>query len=811
MGCVMACLTDVYPLTGLFRRKKMKAKEISSTIGATRKMAAFVMLVFVVAVLVCIPVDESDATASDLSDSLDTNQDEVVAEEDATIVAYIDETPYYSFESAVAAAIEGNVIRLVDDVTITSPVEIDVGIEMDLGNNTIIIDLEGDSKSGLTFKSGESKLRNGNVVDKSAIGGSYGYNAVTVWDSGSKLEVTDITISQYISSVNEYNYGIRSLSGAELVLGSNTVINELSEGSGNLGLNVGVALLGDGVSTTKLTIDGATINTSGFAIAGNGSSDGTEIRFLSGTATSTEAVAVYHPQEGDMVVEDGTITGLGGIQYSGAGSLTINGGTITGTFRASEFPEKPSDQNDGSADDGAAISLVSRGDGYQEANDTISLEINGGTLISQNNAVITSYRLDYVNGAWVTGDATQGVSSYIGDVSIQGGSFIANGEKDPIEFEDGDAKRYEVSGGEFNKQINTRLLADDYELVESGGTYLPSYTPDPSTGGEVPVTIITSDGVEIGKASLQEAILSLQDGQTLRLNSDVSSSDVMNVVVERVTINLNGKTLTFERMGSLYNYGSMTITNGSIVQSGGDGIVNAGSLELSGVNLSGKPLISAGDGISLPIDPDVRVTLEIRDCTISSIVTSVIATIVTSVIATDTDIVLSGSTITVSDDESISYGIIAMGDSTVRIESGSFSYADSLIPTDEFWDSMGSSGWFLPFSGSLVVVGGTFNGGEASALADEFDGLRIASQTDSAVTYVSTSYGYAVTIPAQATTPGGDVPFPPIDDDDDYVPIPPVIDNSGSDDDTTTIVACAAAAVVAALMAVFLIMEYRKR
>lgn len=56
-----------------------------------------------------------------------------------------------------------------------------------------------------------------------------------------------------------------------------------------------------------------------------------------------------------------------------------------------------------------------------------------------------------------------------------------------------------------------------------------------------------------------------------------------------------------------------------------------------------------------------------------------------------------------------------------------------------------------------------------------------------------------------------DVIIPPIDDDDDYVPIPPVIDNSGSDDDTTTIVACAAAAVVAALMAVFLIMEYRKR
>ena len=65
--------------------------------------------------------------------------------------------------------------------------------------------------------------------------------------------------------------------------------------------------------------------------------------------------------------------------------------------------------------------------------------------------------------------------------------------------------------------------------------------------------------------------------------------------------------------------------------------------------------------------------------------------------------------------------------------------------------------------------------------------------------------------PDEPTPDDPEIIIPPIDDDDDYVPIPPVIDNSGSDDDTTTIVACAAAAVVAALIAVFLIMEYRKR
>lgn len=55
--------------------------------------------------------------------------------------------------------------------------------------------------------------------------------------------------------------------------------------------------------------------------------------------------------------------------------------------------------------------------------------------------------------------------------------------------------------------------------------------------------------------------------------------------------------------------------------------------------------------------------------------------------------------------------------------------------------------------------------------------------------------------------------LPPIiwDDDDEYIPpVVPVQPGDSGDDDTTTIVACAAAAVVAALMAVFLIMEYRK-
>lgn len=57
--------------------------------------------------------------------------------------------------------------------------------------------------------------------------------------------------------------------------------------------------------------------------------------------------------------------------------------------------------------------------------------------------------------------------------------------------------------------------------------------------------------------------------------------------------------------------------------------------------------------------------------------------------------------------------------------------------------------------------------------------------------------------------------YPPIDEDDELPILPPVNNNGGNgngkDDDKTTVVACAAAAVVAVLIAVFLIVEHRKR
>ena len=46
-------------------------------------------------------------------------------------------------------------------------------------------------------------------------------------------------------------------------------------------------------------------------------------------------------------------------------TLTVNGGTIVGTSDREDVPYKPDSQGDGSFEDGSALSIVSRGNGYK--------------------------------------------------------------------------------------------------------------------------------------------------------------------------------------------------------------------------------------------------------------------------------------------------------------------------------------------------------------------------------------------------------------------------------------------------------------
>lgn len=98
---------------------------------------------------------------------------------------------------------------------------------------------------------------------------------------------------------------------------------------------------------------------------------------------------------------------------------------------------------------------------------------------------------------------------------------------------------------------------------------------------------------------------------------------------------------------------------------------------------------------------------------------------------------------------------------------------------------------------------------DASTRGDE---MPVESFDSDSVTFTTTHlslYGVELVTSLEPAPEPDDPSFS--GDEDDYVPLPPSVNgSSGSSDDTVTIVACAAAAVVAALMAVFLVLTYRK-
>ena len=302
--------------------------------------------------------------------------------------------------------------------------------------------------------------------------------------------------------------------------------------------NFGIVVEGRSNSTldATLTVNGGTITGSnGSAISGNGNKDNTHITVNDGVLTGNNNPGIYHPQSGDLTVNGGTITGEGGIQYCGSGSVEINGGTIRGTYAEVEYPEKPANQDDGAIIDGAALSIISRGSGYQDGEATINVTITGGTFISDNNSAINSYRFNKVGDDWQTGEST-GLKSFVENVNITGGEFKSPVDKSPIEFDTKDESAYAVSGGSFSSAINEDLIATNSQLKETAdGSYV---TVGPNTA-------------DITGTNPAEAFVDDDGDMSITILSDGNYSNI--------TVNLNFDELTISLIG-YFDLGYTTIS-----------------------------------------------------------------------------------------------------------------------------------------------------------------------------------------------------------------------------------------------------------
>lgn len=138
---------------------------------------------------------------------------------------------------------------------------------------------------------------------------------------------------------------------------------------------------------SAFTLDGGEITATWFAISGNNLAPAADITVKSGSATSTEDVAIYMPSQGSLTVSGGHIKGLAAIDAR-MGEIEISGGTLEST--ATEFKALTKKPGGVAVYDGSVVlfnvemyvndntTSIPTGDGNNDFNAVVT----GGTFVS---------------------------------------------------------------------------------------------------------------------------------------------------------------------------------------------------------------------------------------------------------------------------------------------------------------------------------------------------------------------------------------------------------------------------------------------
>ena len=245
--------------------------------------------------------------SSDVSALLDENS---VAEEKngvyvvKTYYAQVGETRYTTLQDAVDAATAGQTVTVITDVDMTSGKNITVKE----GQN-IVLDMNGHS------------IKGANADHKN----------ILVWGKLTLMDSKENSTGK-IYAETPYQYGVYDKplvyvgSNGEFVMESGhiySVIPEKTADNGQFGIGA--------YDNSTVTINGGTVESGWYAIAGNGSGvQTTAITINGGTLVSTSDYAIYHPQFGTLTINDGAVVyGAAGAIAMKRGNLVVNGGTMT--------------------------------------------------------------------------------------------------------------------------------------------------------------------------------------------------------------------------------------------------------------------------------------------------------------------------------------------------------------------------------------------------------------------------------------------------------------------------------------------------
>lgn len=392
---------------------------------------------------------------------------------------------FATLAEALTFAEDGDMVALLKPATLSETLVIDKAVTLDLGSNALSVNVAG----GVGIR-----IVADNVTVTGGTGGTISATADTVFAvyvngakgvllEGVTIEAHDVAVrAEYDASVKLQNSVIDvtvienggSANAIEIICSDMEIIDSVvtcvAEPTtltgtvctaifieGTYGSDREAAAAADPATYSHLKISGnnTKITARAYAIVGNGTLHGTDIDILGGTIESTNSIAIYHPQVGELTISGNTqITGCSGLEMR-AGSLVIEGDGVSVTA-TDPFMESP--LSDGFRFAGVAVG-VSRY--FAEEGTGVSVSIEGGTFTATNEEGYAFYeKVDEEHAPAVTPDNQDNLS-----VSIAGGTFEGKVESTNVTGF--------ISGGMFKYRPAEDYMDPDFVTELQNGYYVP--------------------------------------------------------------------------------------------------------------------------------------------------------------------------------------------------------------------------------------------------------------------------------------------------------------------------------------------------
>lgn len=239
-----------------------------------------------------------------------------------------------------------------------------------------------------------------------------------------------ITASDDWTSDGIHDYLIGVKRGATLTIrdsGDNGIINAAEPSKDGLIVAVKLTIKDEGETgnTAALVVEDGTITGTDYAISGNGTRHGTSVIINGGNIIATKGTGIYNPQDGTLTVNGGSITGVDSAIELRSGTLNITGGIFTATAPSYSVAASGS----GTTVTGAAVAIS-----QHTTKKSITVSISGGTFTGayafaqtdiQNNGSTNNVKITGIsNGIFKGNVASDNCTGF-----ITGGTFKVTDEK----------------------------------------------------------------------------------------------------------------------------------------------------------------------------------------------------------------------------------------------------------------------------------------------------------------------------------------------------------------------------------------------